>query len=108
MSTSTDSENDSAPDLNVEVIRKKRLLSVSARPVQHSGSKRSRMSHICGGVEGLLASLNNDDDIKDELTKKNEDNPTFETPHSRQSSSAPGSHVVNKTSVRKSASVTKN
>ena len=57
MSTSTDSENDSAPDLDVEVIGKKRSLSVSARPAQHSDSKRSRMSRIRGGVEGLLASL---------------------------------------------------
>ena len=97
----------------LEVSGKKRSLSVSDRPVQHvdSASKRSRISRVIRGAEELLASLNKDDGIEGELgNEENEDSTTaseFETPHSRRSHSMPGSRVVDKTPVRKSASVPK-
>ena len=115
MSSQSSSEDESAPELNaeLEVSGKKRSLSVSGRPVQHvdSASKRSRISRVIRGAEELLASLNKDDGIEGELgNEENEDSTTaseFETPHSRRSHSMPGSRVVDKTPVRKSASVPK-
>ena len=63
------------------------------------------------GAEELLASVNKDDGIKGGLAnEENHDSATasaFEMPHSRRSHSMPGSHVVDKTPVRKSASVPK-
>ena len=113
MSSQSSSEDESAPELNAELSGKKRSLSVSGRPAQHvdSASKRSRISRVIRGAEELLASLNKDDGIEGGLAnEENQDSATasaFETPHSRRSHSMPGSHVVDKTPVRKSASVPK-